>query len=75
MAATSLFRTDGNSVQDEERHLNDAIVNAAISRSFEEYLEIVYRFYSEQVVVTSESTRAPVRGKHALRSFVGRNRD
>lgn len=56
--------------QQSERLLNDAIVCADISRSFEEYLEIVNRFYADEVVLTSEATRAPVRGKDAMRSLL-----
>ena len=58
------------SLQLSERLLNDAIVRADISRSFEEYLEIVDRFYADEIVLTSEATRPPVRGKDALRSFL-----
>lgn len=59
------------SFQLSERLLNDAIVRADISRSFEEYLEIVERFYADEIVLTSEASRPPVRGKDALRSFLG----
>lgn len=58
------------SFQLSERLLNDAIVRADLSRSFEEYLEIVDRFYADEIVLTSEATRPPVRGKDALRSFL-----
>lgn len=58
-------------VQLQELLLNDAIVDADISRSFEEYLKIVDRFYAEEIVVTSEATRQPLRGRDALRSFLG----
>jgi hypothetical protein len=59
-----------HSSQFTERLLNDAIVRADISRSFEEYLEIVNRFYADEVVLTSEGTRSLVRGKDALRSLL-----
>lgn len=58
------------SFQLSERLLNNAIVRADISGSFEEYIDIVDRFYADEVVVTNESTRPPVRGKDALRSFM-----
>ena len=58
------------SVQASERLLNDAIVRADLSRSFEEYLEIADRFYDDDVVLTAESSRPPVRGKNDLRSFI-----
>lgn len=58
------------SFQLSERLLNDAIVRADLSRSFEEYLEIADRFYADEIVMTSEATRPPVRGKEALRSFL-----
>jgi hypothetical protein len=58
------------SIQVSERLLNDAIVGADISRSFEEYLEIVDRFYTDEIVLTSEAARPPIRGRDALRSFL-----
>lgn len=58
------------SFQSSEWLLNDAILRADISRSFEEYLEIVDRFYADEIVLTSETTRRPVRGKDALRSLL-----
>jgi hypothetical protein len=59
-----------HSSQVSEQLLNDAIVRADISRSFEEYLEIVERFYADEVVLTSEVTASPVRGKDAVRSLL-----
>lgn len=53
-----------------ERLLNDAIVCADLSRTFEDYLEIVDRFYADEVVMTGEATTAPVRGKDAMRSLL-----
>ena len=59
-----------HSSQVSEQLLNDAIVHADVSRSFEEYLEIVERFYADEVVLTSEVTASPVRGKDAVRSVL-----
>src|SRR5262249_17303024 len=70
---TGCARTDNvlqHSPQFSERLLNDAIARADISRSFEEYLEIVDRFYAEEIVVTSEVSASPVRGKDAVRSLL-----
>jgi acetolactate synthase small subunit len=46
-----------------ERTLNAAIVQADISRSFEEYLEIFDRFYGDDIEVSSETQKEPIRGK------------
>ena len=53
-----------------ERLLNDAIVCVDISCGFEDYLEIVDRSYADEVVMTSEATIAPVRGKDRMRSLL-----
>lgn len=63
-------RCPQDSPQVSERLLNDAIVRADISRSFEEYLEIADCFYADGVVLTSETNRPPVHGKDALFSFL-----
>ena len=46
-----------------ERTLNAAIVQADISRSFEEYLEIFDQFYGDDIEVSSETQKEPIRGK------------
>ena len=53
-----------------ERTLNAAIVNADITRSYEEYLDILDAFYSDDVEGSSETTEEPIRGKARLRSLV-----
>jgi|ERR1700687_686802 len=53
-----------------DRALNTAIVQAEITRSFEEYLEIFDEFYADDIEVTSETQEAPIRGKTRLRSLL-----
>ena len=53
-----------------ERALNEAIVQADISRSFEEYLDIFNTFYADDVEATSDTDAEPVRGKARLRSVL-----
>jgi hypothetical protein len=53
-----------------ERALNAAIVQAEISESYEEYLEIFDAFYSDDVEVTSETVKEPIRGKAKVRSLL-----
>src|ERR1700685_4080926 len=53
-----------------ERTLNAAIVNADISRSYEEYLEIFDAFYADDVEGSSETTEEPIHGKAGVRSLV-----
>jgi len=50
-----------------ERILNAAIVQAEISRSFEEYLEIFEEFYAYDVEVSSETLKETIRGKARVR--------
>jgi hypothetical protein len=58
------------SSQTRERTLNAAIVQASISESFEEYLEIFDVFYADDVEVSSEAAEGPVRGKERVRSLL-----
>ena len=58
------------SSQTRERTLNGAIVQADISGSFEEYLEIFDVFYDDDVEVSSETAKEPVRGKGRVRSIL-----
>ena len=44
-----------------ERSLNAAIVQAEISRSFEEYLGIFDEFYSDDVEVSTETPETTIR--------------
>ncbi len=54
----------------QERALNSAIVQAEISESFEEYLEIFEAFYADDIEVSSETAEEPIRGKDAVRSLL-----
>src|ERR1700731_5224612 len=58
------------SSQTRERTLNAAIVQAHISKSFEEYLEIFGAFYADDVEVSSERAEEPIRGKARVRSLL-----
>ena len=53
-----------------ERVLNGAIVQAEITESFEEYLEIFDAFYADDVEVSSDAERVPIRGKANVRSLL-----
>jgi hypothetical protein len=53
-----------------ERALNAAIVQASISDSFEEYLEIFDAFYADDVEVSSEAAEEPIRGKEKVHSLL-----
>jgi hypothetical protein len=53
-----------------ERTLNAAIVHADITRSYEEYLDILDAFYADDVEGSSETTEEPIRGKARVRSLV-----
>ncbi len=56
--------------QTAERSLNAAIVQAEISRSFEEYLGIFDEFYADDVEVSSETPEETIRGKARVRSLL-----
>jgi hypothetical protein len=56
--------------QTRERVLNAAIVQANISESFEEYLEIFDAFYDDDIEVSSETAEEPIRGKARVRSLL-----
>ncbi len=53
-----------------ERALNTAIVNANISQGFEEYLSIFDCFYADDIEVSSETAKEPIRGKERVRSLL-----
>ena len=53
-----------------EQALNAAILRAEIARSYEEFLEIFEAFYAEDVEVSSEDSREPIRGKASVRPFL-----
>ena len=56
--------------QTAERILNAAILNAEISRSFEEYLEIFDEFYADDIEGSNETMKEPIRGKEKVRSLL-----
>jgi hypothetical protein len=58
------------SSQTRERTLNAAIVDANISESFEEYLEIFDAFYADDIEVTSDTGEDPIRGKARVGSLL-----
>jgi hypothetical protein len=58
------------SSQTGERALNAAIIQANISESFEEYLEIFDEFYADDIEVGSETGEEPIRGKARVRSVI-----
>jgi len=58
------------SSQTRERTLNAAIVQANISESFEEYLEIFDAFYDDDIEVTSDTGEEPIRGKARVASLL-----
>src|SRR3989441_6037604 len=53
-----------------DRLLNEAIIHADISNSFEEYIEIFDTFYAEDIEVSSDVAGEPVRGKSRVRSLL-----
>jgi len=53
-----------------ERILNAAIVQAEISESFEEYFEIFDAFYADDVEVSTETEKEPIRGRARVRSLL-----
>jgi hypothetical protein len=56
--------------QARERTLNEAIILANISESFEEYLEIFDEFYADDIEVGSETGEETIRGKARVRSLI-----
>jgi hypothetical protein len=69
----SVDRMDRNlftSSQTTERVLNTAIVQADISKGFEEYLEIFDAFYADDLEASSETGKEPIRGKAKVRSLL-----
>jgi hypothetical protein len=70
VSADHFDRDPYTSSQTRERALNAAIVQANISESFEEYLEIFDVFYADDIEVSSETGEAPIRGKARVRSLI-----
>ena len=58
------------SIQSLEHALNQAMVQAEISESYEEYLDIFDAFYADDVAVTSDTLQDPIRGKAKVRALV-----
>ena len=58
------------SSQTRERALNAAIVEADISKSFEEYLGIFEAFYADEIQVNSETQKEVIRGKARVRALL-----
>jgi len=50
--------------------LKSAIIAADIGRGWEEYLEIFYAFYDDNVEVTVDPETAPIRGKERIRALL-----
>src|SRR5229473_3601969 len=53
-----------------DRLLNEAIIHADISNSFEEYIEIFDTFYADDIEVSSDVTGEAGRGKSRVRSLL-----
>ena len=53
-----------------ERVLNSAIIAADIGRGWEEYLEIFDAFYADDVEVSGETGKEPIRGKARVRALL-----
>ena len=53
-----------------ERALNAAIVNADITRGFEEYLTFVDQYYADDVEVSTDASPDPLVGKSRLKSLL-----
>jgi hypothetical protein len=70
ISTSNLDRDLYTSSQTRERALNAAIIQAHISESFEEYLEIFDEFYAGDIEVNSETAEEPIRGKARVRSLI-----
>ena len=70
ISTDNLDRDPYTTSQTRERILNAAIVQANISESFEEYLEIFDEFYADDVEVSSETEEEPIHGKARVRSLI-----
>src|SRR5580692_7276389 len=70
ISTVSLDQDLYTSSKTQERTLNAAIIQANISESFEEYLEIFDEFYADDIEVGSETGEQPIRGKARVRSVI-----
>src|SRR5260370_8041247 len=53
-----------------ERFINAAIIQANLSESFEEYLAIFDAFYADDIEISGETAKEPIRGKGRVRSIL-----
>jgi hypothetical protein len=53
-----------------EDALNQTIVQAEISESYEEYLEIFDAFYADNIAVTRDTLQEPIRGRSRVRGLL-----
>jgi len=70
LAADPFVRSPFSSAAAAERALNAAILQADISSSFEEYLEIFDAFYSDEIEASSDTGEGSIRGKARVRSIL-----
>jgi hypothetical protein len=70
ISSDHIDRDPYTSSQTRERILNEAIIQANIIESFEEYLEIFDAFYANDIEVSSETAKEPIRGKGGVRSIL-----
>jgi len=69
----AVARFNGDAYKDSqaaELILNAAILRAEIARSYEEFMEIFERFYSDDVEVSGEDSHELIRGKERVRGLL-----
>ena len=67
---TTVKTLAADSASSAERALNAAIVNADITRGFEEHLALVDQYYAEDVEVSTDLSPDPLVGKQRLKSLL-----
>ena len=67
---TTVKTLAADSANSAERALNAAIVNADITRGYEEYLTVVDQYYAEDVEVSTDASPDPLTGKYRLKSLL-----
>jgi hypothetical protein len=67
---TTVKTLAADSAVSDERALNAAIVNADITRGYEEYLTLVEQYYAEDVEVSTDVSPDPLVGKGRLKSLL-----
>ena len=65
-------RDSSSTVAASERVLNNAILAAEISESFEEHLKVFDHFYADDTHATADGLKEPVVGKAAVRALLER---